>query len=107
MNTALSHVDGDSQLLSELAVIFLQDYPHLIEEARRSILESDCSGVERAAHTLKGRLAFFGIAAMRDQVLRLEIMGRDQSLTDAPQALAAIEAGMKSILSEFEALIRS
>ena len=107
LSIALIHVDGDSQLLSELAAIFLQDYPRLMEDARRSILESDFSGVERAAHTLKGRLAFFGIAALRDQLLGLEVMGRDKNLSGAPQSLAEIELGMKPILCEFEALIQA
>jgi HPt (histidine-containing phosphotransfer) domain-containing protein len=106
LNTALAHVDGDSQLLSELAAIFVQDYPRLIEDSRRSILQSDYSGLERAAHTLKGRLAFFGIVTLRDQISGLETMGRDQNLTGARQALAEIEMEMDSILSEFEALIR-
>jgi HPt (histidine-containing phosphotransfer) domain-containing protein len=106
LNVALIHVDGDLRLLSELATIFLQDYPNLMEEARLAILQSDYSGLERAAHTLKGRLAFFGIAALRDQVLDLEMMGRDQVLVEAPQALTKIEMGMQSILPEFDALVR-
>ena len=106
LSIALTHVDGDSQLLSELAAIFVQDYPRLVEDARLSILQSDYSGLEIAAHTLKGRLAFFGIVALRDQVSGLEKMGRDQNLTEARQALTEIEMEMKSVLSEFDALIR-
>ena len=106
LSIALAHVDGDSQLLSELAAIFLQDYPHLMEEASHSILQDDCPGLERAAHTLKGRLAFFGIPGLRDQVSSLEEMGREQNLAGARQALAGIEMEMKPVLSEFEALLR-
>jgi HPt (histidine-containing phosphotransfer) domain-containing protein len=105
LDIALAHVDNDSQLLSELASMFVQDYPRLAEEARDSILKNDCSGVERAAHTLKGRLAFFGIKFLRDQVLNLEMMGRNHDLTRARQALEEIEIAMKSIVPEFESLI--
>ncbi len=106
LSVALTHVDGDSQLLSELAAIFLQDYPRLIEDTRGSILQNDYSALERAAHTLKGRLAFFGVASLRDLVSGLELMGREQDLTGATQVLTKIEAEMTSILSEFEALVR-
>jgi two-component system sensor histidine kinase/response regulator len=105
LNVALAHVDGDSSLLSELAAMFVQDYPRLIEEARDSILKNDCSKLERAAHTLKGRLAFFGITKHRDQLLSLECMGRDRDLARAGEALAEIESEMKHILTEFESLI--
>jgi two-component system, sensor histidine kinase and response regulator len=106
IDVALSHVDGDSEFLSELAGMFVQDYPRLIEESRDGILQANCAVVERAAHTLKGRLAFFGITRLRDKLMSLESMGREHDLSRAPQLLADIETAMKSILLEFEALTR-
>jgi HPt (histidine-containing phosphotransfer) domain-containing protein len=103
---ALAHVDGDRQLLAELAAVFYQDYPRLRSEAERSIAQGDHSGLERAAHTLKGRLAFFGIQKAREQVAALETMGRINDLSRAMQALAEIETEMESILSEMESLSR-
>ncbi len=105
LDVALAHVDGDANLLSELAAMFVQDYPRLIKEAHNSILKNDCPGLERAAHTLKGRLAFFGITKHRDRLLNLECMGRDQDLARAGEALTEIESEMKHILAEFESLI--
>lgn len=107
LEIALAHVDGDLQLLSDLASIFVQDYPNLLDEARNSILNNDYAGLERAAHTMKGRFAFFGVGKMRDRMLVLELMGRNQDLTGAMQALTGIEADMKAILPEFESLIRT
>jgi len=103
---ALVHVDGDRQLLVELAALFAQDCPRLLLEARESIAQNDHSKLERAAHTLKGRLAFFGIHDLRDKALRLETMGRMQAPDEAPEALAEIEAGIESIIPEFIALSR-
>jgi two-component system, sensor histidine kinase and response regulator len=106
LDIALSHVDGDRQLLAELAVLFLQDYPRLLEEIRDSILKADFMGIERGAHTLKGRLAFFGIQRVREMALGLEMMGRTHNVAQALHALAAIETEMRGILPEFEALAR-
>ena len=106
LDIAMMHVDGDLQLLSELAALFVQDYPRLVAEARESIRQNDHPGLERAAHTMKGRFAFFGITKMRDRTLDLEMMGRNQDLTGALQALTAIETEMSAILPEFVSLIR-
>jgi HPt (histidine-containing phosphotransfer) domain-containing protein len=105
-DVALAHVDGDRQLLSELAAMFVQDYPRLIDEAADAIHRRDHSTLERAAHTLKGRLAFFGIRELREQMSDLETMGRENTLAGARWALDAIETGMRLILPEFESLIR-
>jgi two-component system, sensor histidine kinase and response regulator len=103
---ALAYVDNDRQLLAELAAMFLQDTPNLLLKAREAIEQDDFSGLERAAHTLKGRLAFFGIDFLRDRALRLESMGRLRLLDDAPELLAEIEAEIERILPEFDALSR-
>jgi two-component system, sensor histidine kinase and response regulator len=104
---ALVHVDGDKQLLAELAAMFAQDCPRLLLEASESIVQLDYSGLERTAHTLKGRLAFFGIHDLRDKALRLETIGRMQLLDGAGESLAEVAAGIDSILPEFSALAGS
>jgi HPt (histidine-containing phosphotransfer) domain-containing protein len=101
---ALGHVDGDWGLLAELAALFSQDCPRLLLEARESIQRRDHSGLERAAHTLKGRLAFFGINDLRDQALQLEMMGRAQVSEEAAESLKAIQAEIDRILPEFDSL---
>ncbi len=106
LNVALAHVDGDWQFLAELSAMFLQDYPRLMEEARDSIQQKDPASLERAAHTLKGRLAFFGIHKLRERILELEMIGRNKDMALAAQTLADVEAEMASILPEFESLIR-
>jgi two-component system sensor histidine kinase/response regulator len=106
LDVALAHVDGDRQLLAELSVMFLQDYPRLLAEARSSIQIGDGVGLERAAHTLKGRLAFFGIDKGRERALELEMIGRKNELAFAEQRLAEFESEIASILPEFESLSR-
>jgi two-component system, sensor histidine kinase and response regulator len=106
LKVALSHVDDDLQLLSELAVMFLEDYPHLIDESHAAIARHDCAVLERSAHTLKGRLAFFGITKLHGNLVQLETMGREKDLRFSPQTLSAIEDGMAPILTEIKALIK-
>lgn len=103
---ALSHVDGDRALLAELAVMFLEEYPRSIEEAQNSILNRDPVCLERTAHTLKGRLAFFGIRKARSQVEELEIMGREKNLAGAWKTLEEITAAMEEVLVAFQSIVR-
>jgi HPt (histidine-containing phosphotransfer) domain-containing protein len=103
---ALEHVENDRRLLAELAAMFVQDCPRLLQEARNSIALNDCPGLERAAHTLKGRLDFFGAQRGREQAFDLERMGRTQDLTGAREALDVLDAEMKIILLEIESLTR-
>jgi len=106
LTVALAHVDGDRQLLAELAAIFLRDYPRFVNSARESIRRDDAQTLEREAHTLKGRLAFFGVHGVRDQALELETIGRSRDLTQALQTLTGIERAMEGVLVEFESLAR-
>ena len=106
IDVALAHAGGDREFLSELASMFVQDYPRWVDEAGEAILEKNHVVLERAAHTLKGRLAFFGIAKLRDQLAELEKMGREQDLSQALPALIYIKAEMEAILPEFKPLIR-
>jgi two-component system, sensor histidine kinase and response regulator len=106
LDVALLYVDGDIQFLAELGEIFLQEYPRLLEEMRNSIREGNHYELERAAHTLKGRLAFFGFNKTRDKAFRLETMGRERNSGNGAIALAELESAMESILPELTSLVR-
>jgi HPt (histidine-containing phosphotransfer) domain-containing protein len=99
-------VDGDLQLLAELAAMFVQDYPRMVEEVRDSIGREAPSDLESAAHTLKGRLAFFGMKNGQDQALILEMMGREHNLTGVRQALAKLELAVEDSLPSLERLAK-
>ena len=106
LDAALAHVNGDLQLLTELSAMFLQDCPHLLDEAKKSIRKSDYESLERTAHTLGGRLAFFALHRARERALELEMTGRKKDSSHALEAFAAIEDEMESILPEFASFIR-
>jgi HPt (histidine-containing phosphotransfer) domain-containing protein len=84
---ALAAVDGDLELMAELAELFLSDAPGLVEEIRCSVRQGDAQALRRSAHTLKGAASNFRAQATVQAALRLECMGRDQDLADAEQAL--------------------
>jgi two-component system, sensor histidine kinase and response regulator len=82
----LDRVGGDEDLLREIAAIFLDEYPALIEEIRSALDVLDAKGIERAAHSLKGSVANFGAQAATQAAFRLETLGRKGQLDEAPRA---------------------
>lgn len=68
----LERIDGDTDLLKEVLVIFLEDTPDLFSELDSGIKNRDVKAVERAAHTLKGAAA--NISAKRLQGLSHQLL---------------------------------
>jgi two-component system sensor histidine kinase/response regulator len=76
-NTALlARVEGDTQLLGEMAGLFLKNYPRLLEEIRRAVEQRDARALERAAHTLKGSVSNFTARRAFQAARRLERLAR-------------------------------
>ena len=104
---ALEHVDGDSRLLADLALIFLEDCPCLIGEIRDFLAKGDSTAVERTAHSLKGRLAFFGMERERELASELEISGRQGKSAEARRLMTELELKIERAIPEFAVLADS
>jgi CheY-like chemotaxis protein len=85
---ALKKLDGDEELLCELAEIFLDQSPALIAAIEAAITSGDAGELRRAAHTLKGSTHVIGGRALAAAALRLESMGREGRLNEAAAAFA-------------------
>jgi len=57
----------------------------------------DSAALERAAHSLKGELAYFGSAAA-DRAKELERMGRENDLAEAPGMVTRLEAELTLLM---------
>jgi HPt (histidine-containing phosphotransfer) domain-containing protein len=73
---ALARVGGDATLLSELAGLFLEEYPRLFETMRAGVEAEDPSAIISAAHQLKGLFGQFGAEAARTIALNVEMAAR-------------------------------
>ena len=101
----LKRVDGDMELLREIAGLFFEDTPRLLAEARAAIARADGSALERAAHALKGAVGNFGARAAFDAAMALEKMGRAGPLTHAPESLATLEQQIALLRPALDALL--
>jgi signal transduction histidine kinase/HPt (histidine-containing phosphotransfer) domain-containing protein len=96
---ALAHVDGDRELLAELAEIFRNECPRLLNDVRRAVVAGDAKALERAAHALKGSVTNFRADSAFQAAFSLEVMAREGRLDDAGQRLAELDFELEQLVA--------
>ncbi|MDQ2800766.1 MAG: response regulator, partial [Armatimonadota bacterium] len=101
---ALSRMDGDIGLLGEIVELFLEEAPRLLSLVHERLSAGDASGVERAAHSLKGASANLCASGLAAAAGTLEARGREGDLARAPEALAGVAAELDLLLPALRTL---
>jgi two-component system, sensor histidine kinase and response regulator len=99
---ALDRLQGDRELLEELVGVIRQEAPRLFSEVRAAVERGDAAALRLSAHTLKGSLGNFAAARAVEAAKRLEMMGKQGDLSEAPQALVVLEQELDRFLPELE-----
>jgi PAS domain S-box-containing protein len=101
----LARLDGDEELLAELAGLFIQESPKLLSAVQQALERDDAQGLERAAHALKGSVSNFAIPTAVKAAQTLETMGHEGNLAAADTAYAVLQeeiAGFVQVLQHLE-----
>ena len=104
---AMAIVDGDMELLSEIASLFLDDCHQKIDQIRGGIWAGDAGIVEEAAHSLKGAAESIGAKQLEQRFLQLEMAGKAGMPQESEIDLAELEQEMdtfKEALKEREVI---
>ena len=109
LSRALKVVAGNKDLFQEIAVMFLENLPGNILKIREEIADGNSSGLELAAHSLKGAVGNFGAKRAYEAAYQLEKLGKEGEMGDAAVALTKLEkefrtltAKMKKVLEEMK-----
>lgn len=105
LDAARVQVDGDDELLREIAEVFLETYSSQLDDIQESIKAGDGDALARAAHSLKGAVGNFSARAAYDLCLRLENLGRSGELTGAGEAYSDLEREIERLQKELEGLL--
>ena len=97
--SALERVGGNVELLKEMVALFLKELPGLMTNLRQAIAAGDAKATERAAHKLKGCVGNFTAQPAFEAALKLEVLGRDGSLSEAESAYAGLETEITRVKS--------
>ena len=98
--TALSIAGGDPELLRDISAAFLEECPQRLDEIDRAIHQADAAGLRRAAHTLKGAVAMFGVSSAFDHAQTLEEHAQAGRLDTAEGLLALLRRQVDEIAPE-------
>jgi len=105
---AMEVVDGDMELLREIATLFLDDCHQKIDLIREGVRAGDGKMVEETANSLKGAAGNIGAQQLEQRFLQLEMVGTEGRLPEAEIELAALEQGIdtfREALKEREVIL--
>ncbi|HVX60296.1 MAG TPA: PAS domain S-box protein [Pirellulales bacterium] len=94
---ALDRLQGDRALLEEIVGVFREECPRLLAQARQAIDRGDAAQLRLAAHTLKGALVNFAASDAVEAAKTLEMVGKQDRMADARQAMAELEAQLERL----------
>ncbi|WP_116474892.1 response regulator [Zobellella maritima] len=100
---ALQNLEGNSALLEELAKLFLEECPKLMQAIDTTSAEGDAVALRRAAHTLKGSAQVIGARALGVAALELETQARAGDLDN----LDEVRRRLARCLAELEPALRA
>lgn len=92
-----AQLEGDEELLGQLVSVFLGQLPSLLPPLAAAVAAGDAPAVRRAAHSLSSSVSVLVAPRARNIARKLEAMGLDSDLSEAPQTY-------RELLAEFETL---
>ncbi|MBB3062037.1 Hpt domain-containing protein [Microbulbifer rhizosphaerae] len=88
---ALADLDGDEEILRDLAEVFLAEADAMTDAVRNAVEWQHAAELRRSAHSLKGAVRVFHADAAAAAAFHLETLGRDANFQGADRALAKLE----------------
>ena len=102
---AWANLEGDRDLMIELAHLFLGDLPQQMEAIRHAVENVQDHNLEHLAHRLKVSVGNFAAKPAFEAAFRLEKIGRQGDITQAPQAIGALEHEIQRLQGALEAWV--
>ena len=96
---AVARFGGKEDLVLELAGMFLEEGPQLMQQIRDHIEAGSAAELRRAAHTLKGSADVIGATPVMAVTAQLEELGRAENLAQATVLCAELARQMEDLLA--------
>ena len=103
---ALERMEGDRELLEELAHLFTDEWPKSAAEIEAALKAHDAKLLERLAHGLKGAAANVGAERLSTSALEMEKMSAARNLKSIPAQWEIAKEEAAALLKQFETLFR-
>lgn len=98
-------LDGDFDLLKELAELFFSDSPKLLDAIKDGIRNKSGEKIGKSAHTIKGAVANFSAEKAYNAALELEKIGKNNELDKIDEAYALLSGEIDNMKAALKLLI--
>jgi two-component system sensor histidine kinase/response regulator len=98
----LKVVQGDRDLLREVAAAFLEEARMMMGQLKTAAAGGDAKTFQRAAHTIKASFRTFGVDAAHDLAFAFEKAGRDGRIDSVIDQLPELEAAVTTISGQLK-----
>jgi two-component system sensor histidine kinase/response regulator len=104
---ALEQLDGDENLLREIAGIFFEEAPKLLARLHEGISGRNSELVERTAHSLKGQLGYLGASAASQKSRELEDIGHRGEFQRASRIVEELEREIGGVIEAMRQAVQT
>jgi HPt (histidine-containing phosphotransfer) domain-containing protein len=77
--------------------IFYEDVPRIMELLDAGLAQCDCGMVERAGHSLRGMISYYGVAEPIETARQIELAGRQRDLDAVPSLARRLHQQVESL----------
>jgi two-component system sensor histidine kinase/response regulator len=102
---ALMNLGGDESLLVDVIKLFLEDWPRLLGEFDRAVVDGDCPTLARLAHTVRGVSSNFALTPMIEAASALEKYAKVANRDQFRASLDDLKAGFDRVRPSLEAVL--
>jgi len=95
--TLWEQIDGDRDLLGDVAELFRDDCPKRLDDCRAAVTAQDAEKLARSAHSIKGAASTLAAQATYHAAYALEKMGQVANFGDAPGAIDKLDGELKRL----------
>jgi len=90
-DSALERLGGDEELFAEVAGVFRDDSPKMLDDLKQAIAANDAVAVRRTAHGLKGAAGYVGGTKVAETAVEIERLGAANELAETSRLFADLE----------------
>jgi len=99
---ALEVVDGDRELLNDVATAAVGELSELINRLVKAVNNSDAAGIQRTAHSVQGTLRVFQNVEASERAQTLETLGRENRLDEISSEFQRLKPLLEKISAELD-----
>jgi signal transduction histidine kinase/CheY-like chemotaxis protein len=99
LTEALARVGGNTDLLREIAAVFLEECPGLMRDVRSAVAQQNATRLAASAHALKGTVGTFSTAGVYSTSAALEQAGRDGDLSSSVDLLRVLDGEVEQLIA--------